>query len=107
MSVFHAAAHPANKITITQTVVSVGTTDTVLVAANPSRKYLALCVIGTTGVSLAFNQVATLNSGWPLAPASALGTQGGQFVWESTGITTDAIHAISSAATTVVVMEGV
>jgi hypothetical protein len=90
-----------------QTVVSVpAATDTVLVAFNPLRKYLAIANIGTGLASLGFDQVAVVNSGYPLAPAASLGAQGGGLVWEAGVVPLNGMHCISTAGTTVVVLEG-
>lgn len=95
-------------ITITKTVVALSSTDSVIVAANPSRKYLALCNIGTGLASLNFGAAAVAAQGWPLAAAGAAGDQGGAILFE-TKVTQQAVHGICAAAVTtnVLVLEGV
>ena len=95
-------------MSVTQTVQTLtATIDKTLVAVNPNRKYLAIANIGTGLVSLAFDTAAVAGSGWPIAPAAGAGQQGGEMVWEASSITTQAVHAISTAGSTVVVLEGV
>lgn len=92
---------------IRQTVVSVpANTDTLLVAANPMRKYLAIVNIGTGAGTWGFDQAAVVNSGYPLTAAAAAGAQGGGLVWEAGVVPLNAIHLISAAGTTVAVLEG-
>jgi hypothetical protein len=105
-STYYAPTAPFD-CTMTQTVVTLSANvDTVLVTDNANRRYLALANIGTGLVSLAFEQAAVVNSGWPLAGAIQAGQQGGEMVWEASSITTQAIHGISSAGSVVVVIEG-
>ena len=95
-------------MSINQTVVTLtANTDTVLVAKNVNRKYLAIMNISTGLVSLAFDTTAVATSGWPLAEASSLGEQGGAIVFESSAVTFQAVHGISVAGSTVVVLEGI
>jgi hypothetical protein len=82
-------------------------TDTQLVAANPMRKYLALVNIGTGLASLAFDVAAVAGQGWPLSAASTAGDQGGAIFFEASAVTKQAVHAISTAGTVIVVLEGV
>ena len=99
--------HPTG-MSIVQTVVTLtATVDAVLVAANPNRKYLALCNVNTGLVTLAFDKAAVAGSGWPLGEAGSAGDQGGAIVFESSGVTTQAVHGISTAGSTVVVLEGI
>lgn len=96
-----------NSVVLKQTVVSLtAATDTTLVAANPLRKYLAICNIGTGLVSLAFNVAAVAGQGWPLAEAASSGEQGGSFIFEASAVPMGEIHGISTAGSTVVVIEG-
>jgi len=93
---------------VRQTVVTLtAATDTTVVAANPSRKYLAICNIGTGLASLAFDQAAVAGQGWPLSAAGSAGDQGGAIFFEASMLTRQAIHAISTAGSTVVVLEGI
>lgn len=100
--------HPGT-ITITMTVVSLSQTDTQIVAANASRRYLALVNINTGLATLNFGSAATAGQGWPLSAAGAAGDQGGALIFESSAITQQAIHGIcaSGVTTSVVVLEGV
>ena len=98
----------ASSTTITQTVVSLAAnTATQLVAANSNRKYLAIQVIGTSGVSLNFNAAPTVGNGWAIAGAASNGGQGGAVTWDGGIVSQQQVQAISSAATTVVVLEGI
>jgi hypothetical protein len=95
-------------VTLTQNVKSLtASTSTELVAANSSRQYLAIQVIGTSGINLNIGADATVNSGWAISPASATGGQGGAMTWDAGVVTQQQIKAISAAATTVVVWEGI
>lgn len=97
-----------NGVTINQTVVSLtAATDTTLVAANPLRKYLAIVNIGTGLVSLAWNTAAVAGQGWPLTAAGVAGDQGGALIFEASAMPFGAVHGISTAGSTVVVLEGV
>ncbi len=94
--------------TLTQTIVSLAAnTATQLVAANTSRQYLAIQVIGTTGINLGFGSAPTVGNGWAIDPASSTGRQGGSVTWDAGVITQQQVQAIASAATTVVVIEGI
>jgi len=97
-------------MSVVQTVVTLtAATNTTLVAANPLRKYLAVCNIGTGLVSLAFGtaSVAVAGSGWPLAAAGSAGDQGGALIFESSVLPMQAVKGISTAGSTVVVLEGI
>ena len=87
---------------IRQTVVSVTTSSTVLIAANPNRKYLALMNNGAGAVTLSFDtNAAVAGSGWTLAAS------GGGITWEATGVPIQAINGITASGTSsVVVLEG-
>lgn len=92
---------------IKQTVVALAAaTDTVLVASHDTRKYLAIINIGTNPASLNFDAVAVAGQGWPVNAASVAGQQGGAITWESSGVHKGAVHGISTAGTTIVVLEG-
>jgi hypothetical protein len=97
-----------NSVVLKQSVVTLtATVDNTIVAANPLRKYLAIVNIGTGLVTLAFDQAAVAGSGWPLAAAGGAGQQGGAIVFEASALPMNAIHAISTAGSSVVVIEGV
>jgi hypothetical protein len=98
-----------NVITITQTVVALTAADAQIVAANPNRKYLAILNIGTGLATLGFGGVAVAGQGYPLSAASVAGDQGGGIIFESSGVSQQAIHGICAAnvTTSVVVLEGV
>lgn len=81
--------------------VSVGVATTLLAAANANRKFLSVSII-TSGarVSLGLGAAAVLDAGITLYTA-------GTYVFDSSGVTTGAVNAISSiAATSVGVQEG-
>lgn len=97
-----------NSVVLKQSVVTLtAATDATVVAANPLRKYLAIANIGTGLATLAFDAAATAGSGWPLAEAASAGEQGGAIIFEASAMPLNAIHAISTAGTTLVVIEGV
>ncbi len=78
-----------------------------IVAANNARVSLTIQNTGTGSASINFGSAATAGSGLSLDPASAAGGQGGSRVWDgSDRIPSDAIHAISTAGTTLVIIEG-
>lgn len=93
-------------ITITSTLVAVSTSSSVVIAANPNRKYLAIQNIGLNHVNLGFSASAILNQGWAIDPAAAIGRQGGALSFEPLLVTQE-IRAIAPAATTLIVLEGV
>lgn len=89
---------------ITQTVVTLAAaTDTTIVAAG-SRRYLCVMNIGTGMVTLGFDQAAVAGAGWALTAAGQAGDQGGSMCWESATVSASAVHAISAAGSTVVVL---
>jgi hypothetical protein len=88
-------------VSITQTVVALTAgADATLIAANPKRRFLAVANIGTNPATLAFDVAAVAGQGWPLAA-------GASFPWDGASVPTNALHAISTAGSTVVVLEGV
>lgn len=94
-------------VSITQTVVTLtANTDGVLIAANPSRRSLAVLNIDVGDATLQFNGAAVAGSGWCLPAASGAGGMGGGYDWGSVP-PTNAVHAISAAGTRIVVWEGV
>jgi hypothetical protein len=96
-----------NGVTITQSLVAIAANASApLVAANPTRKYLAIMNIGLGAATIAFNQAATLNLGWAIAPAASAGAQGGFLIFEGAGVSLDQITAISAVGTTFAILEG-
>lgn len=96
-----------NSVVLKQSVVTLtAAVDATIVAANPLRKYLAIGNIGTGLVTLAFNQAAVAGQGWPLGAAAGAGDQGGSITFEASAMPMGAVHAISTAGSTVVVLEG-
>lgn len=96
-------------VSMTQTTVTLGAgADGLLVAdANTTpRKHISVMNIGTGQVSLAFGGAATAGQGISLDPASTDGGQGGGYSWEMMTIPSNAIHAISTAGSRVVVTVG-
>lgn len=92
---------------LTQTVVSLAANaSTQIVAANAVRRYLAIVNIGIGNCNLGFAGSATVDSGFPLDAASAAGRQGGGVVWDGAGVPSGAVHGLSFAGTSVVVLEG-
>lgn len=95
-------------LTITQTVVTLAAaTNTQLLAANASRRYLLIVNIGTGDAWLAFGSTAAVAAtGYPLPAAAAAGGQGGGYSCDASTVPSGAIQAISTAGTTLVVLEG-
>ena len=91
--------------TMTQ-VVLVANTSTQLAPANPLRRYLAIQVIGTAPLNLSITSPALANQGWALDAAPAAGRQGGHMLWEGNNAPKEAINALSTSATTAVVIQG-
>ena len=78
-----------------------------IVASSNARVSLTIQNTGTGSASIGFGAAATAGAGLSLDPASAAGGQGGSRVWDgSDRIPSDAIHAISTAGTTLVIIEG-
>lgn len=96
---------PANR-TLTQTVTTLNAAQDATLGTAAGRTYLCLMNIGTGRISLGFDQAAVDGSGWALAAATAAGNQGGSQCWESGVVASNAVHAISAAGSTVVVLEG-
>lgn len=99
----------AGTITLTQTVVSVTSSSTVLVAANANRKYLALMNSGASDVTIAVGGgSAVLGAGWVFAAAAIAGSAGGGLVWDAAAVPSQAFAGIvAGAASNVIVLEGV
>jgi hypothetical protein len=79
--------------------------DTILGSAL-NRRYLCLMNIGAGLVTLGFDQAAVAGTGWAMEGASGAGHQGGAMCWESAIVAASAVHGISAAGSTVVVLEG-
>ncbi|HKS88737.1 MAG TPA: hypothetical protein VJR70_04795 [Stellaceae bacterium] len=90
---------------ITQTLVTLAAGVDATLGYGAGRRYLCLMNIGTGLVNLAFDQAATAGGGWALEGASSDGHQGGSMCWESATVVGSAVHAISAAGSTVVVLE--
>ena len=75
-----------------------------LLPANPSRRSLRIMNADANRATYGFAAWTAPGKGWPLAPASSPGDQGGG---DDDGVPhTGAIYAASAAGTTLVVMEG-
>lgn len=88
------------------TVVDVTTSATLVAAANPTRRYLALINMGTGLANVGLDSSVTIGAGLPLAAAPAEGDQGGAYSWEGPPCPSGVIYAIGSAATKICVLEG-
>jgi hypothetical protein len=77
---------------------SVGNTDSIILAANASRKKLVIVNIGAVPVFFGDGQTAALNSGIVLTP-------NGTWVMDSYTFTVAALHAICSSASTLSIQE--
>jgi len=98
---------PRSAASMTQSVVTLAAdTSTLIIAANASRRYLAIVNIGVGHCNLGFAGSATVDSGFPLDAAAAVGRQGGGVVWEGAGVPSGAVHGRSFVGTSVVVLEG-
>jgi hypothetical protein len=94
-------------ITVTQTTVNVpaGAVDVQVLPENLNRQYLAVVNTGIGRVNLNFGVAAVVDTGMPLDAATVQGDPGGSFIMENR-VSTQAIHAISQAGSTLVVLEG-
>jgi hypothetical protein len=91
---------------LVQSVIAIpANTDTVL-GSGTSRRYLCLMNIGTGLVTLGFDAAAVAGSGWALEGAAAAGHQGGSMCWDGAIVAAGAVHAISAAGSTIIVLEG-
>lgn len=79
---------------------------TQIAAANANRRALGVANIGTGLAAMAYANTVTVGAGWPLAAAGSLGDQGGGYEWAPQAVHTGAVWAISTAGTTLAVMEG-
>jgi hypothetical protein len=105
------AAQPAeivapSSLPLMQSVIVIpGNTDTLLGSVT-SRRYLCVMNIGTGLVTLGFDATAVAGSGWALEGAATSGHQGGSMCWDGAAVAGNAVHAISAAGSTLVVLEG-
>lgn len=80
--------------------VTVGSTSTAIVAANPNRKYLALCNISDETMYLAFGNTAEQTKGMPVYTAGTL-------EWMGPYVFTAAVNGIcASGSKTICYIEG-
>ena len=93
-------------VPVTQTVTTLSAGIDALLGSAASRRYFCVMNIGTGLVTLGFDKAAVSGSGWALEGAGAAGHQGGAMCWESATVAASAVHAISAAGSTVVVLEG-
>lgn len=84
----------------------VAATARLVVAANPYRQYLFIQNTGATGpLTIGFDSTPTAGAGPSLDPATGAGGQGGALEYINR-VPTNAIYAISTAGTTMTVIEG-
>ena len=95
-----------SSVPLTQTIVTLAAGADAVLGTGASRRYLCLMNIGTGLVTLGFDQAAIAGSGWAVEGASAAGHQGGSMCWESATVVASQVHAISTAGSTIVVLEG-
>src|SRR3954465_7454862 len=91
---------------LAQTVVAIPANTDTLLGSGISRRYLCLMNIGAGLVTLGFDQPAVAGSGWALEGTTTPGHQGGSMCWDSAIVAAGAVHAISAAGSTIVVLEG-
>jgi hypothetical protein len=91
---------------LAQSVVAIPANTDTLLGSSISRRYLCLMNIGTGLVTLGFDQPAVAGSGWALEGAITAGHQGGSMCWDGAIVAAGAVHAISIAGSTLVVLEG-
>lgn len=96
----------ANGLALTLSTVAVTATSAQKLAANANRRYLMVENIGTGDATLNFGAAAVIGQGKPLNAADASGRQGGSFAMEGSAVTTQAINAVSTAGTTLMILEG-
>lgn len=91
-----------NSFTVTQRVVTLPAgVSTIIAPAVFGRNYLALQNIGAGDATLNFDAAAVAGSGWYLAGS------GGGFTWTNAeGVPANQVRAISTAGSTIVVLEG-
>lgn len=84
-------------------------TSALVINQNSSRNYLLLQNTGLNPATFTFGSgAAVAAAGLSLDPASAAGGQGGSIVFDSQfgNVPSDSVHAISTAGTTIVAIEG-
>ncbi len=92
-----------NRMNVTQRVVTLpaGVSTALAPAVTSGRNYLGFTNIGAGDAFLGFDATAVVNSGWPLYASG-----GGMTFTNAEGVPTNAVTAISTAGSTVVVLEG-
>jgi len=92
-------------VPVTQAVVMLAPGVDTILGSGSSRRYLCLMNVGTGLGTLGFDQAVSSGSGWALEAAASAGHQGGAMCWESATVAASAVHAISAAGSTVIVLE--
>ena len=99
----------APALTFATTYVSVTSSGSMILAANPARKSLAIFDRGTGLADLQFGAMPTAGQALPIAAAASSGGAGGGYVWGAAdGVDRRALYAIcaSGVTTNLVIMEG-
>lgn len=100
-----ASAEAPAGLKMTQTVVTLSAgVDTAL--NNTGGQYLTIQNIGTSRATLNFGAAAVADNGLALSAAATAGDQGGVITFETCCIPGNALRAISTVGTTLVVLEG-
>lgn len=95
------------RLVTTAVTLTAATPSGAIVPASNARVSLTIQVTGTGAASIGFGSPAAAGTGLSLDAASGAGGQGGARVWDGTDrIPSDAIHAISTAGSTLVIVEG-
>ena len=92
---------PVFATTVTETITPVTTSSSVILAANPSRKDALIINMGTVDVFLSRSGTSVLNQGIILKAGGSV------YEINSTNLYRGAISAIASAATSLLVSEGI
>lgn len=91
----------------TNITLSAGVASGAIVPASTARVSLTIQNTGTGSATIGFGSAPTAGLGLSLDPASAAAGQGGSRVWDgSDRVPSDAIYAISTAGTTLTIIEG-
>ena len=90
---------------LTKTSVAVNATAQRIIAGNSLRNYLLIENSGTGDIEFGFDSTLVVGAGVVLSPGG-LGKQGGFLVWDGNFIPTNAIWVVSSAGSTVTILEG-
>ena len=91
---------------LAQSVIALPANTDIVLGSGISRRYLCLMNIGAGLVTLGFDAAAVAGSGWALEGATTAGHQGGSMCWDGAIVVAGAVHAISAAGSTLVVLEG-